>query len=250
MATGPENGSGGPRIRENTGLVPETSAPDAIPFRLPGRFRAAVFDMDGVLVDSEPLWVLGEKELLACHGDRLTAADAEETHGRSIEETIALYSGRLGDVDPIMLRAELMAIMRTLYKRGSPLHFGARELVRSLEGHVRLGVASNTDSDLVRLALERAGLLDAFAAIVSAADVGRAKPNPDVYIAACHALGVEPREAVAIEDSPVGVRAAKAAGMTCVGVPDRNGVDLAAAGADVVVGSLVDLVSLEFARPG
>lgn len=237
MATGPEDGSGGQRIRQ-------------IRFTLPGRFRAAVFDMDGVLVDSEPLWILGERELLARHGDRLTAADAEATHGRSIEETIALYSSRVGGVDPTVLRAELMAVMRTLYNRGSPVHLGVRELIRSLEGHMRLGVASNTDSDLVRLALERAGLLDAFAAIVSAADVGRAKPNPDVYIAACHMLGVDPRDAVAIEDSPVGVRAAKAAGMTCIGVPDRNGVDLAAAGADVVVRSLAELVSDAFADPG
>jgi HAD superfamily hydrolase (TIGR01509 family) len=107
-----------------------------------------------------------------------------------------------------------------------------------------LGVASNTDGDLVRLALEGAGLLGAFAVIASGADIGRAKPYPDVYLAACHGLGVEPGLAVAVEDSPAGVRAAKAAGMMCIGVPDRDGVDLMAAGADLVVASLVDLLGL------
>jgi HAD superfamily hydrolase (TIGR01509 family) len=212
------------------------------PFTLPGRFRAAVFDMDGLLVDSEPLWAIAERDLLAHHGEHFTSADAEATHGRSIEDTIVAYARRLGGVDPTALRTELMTLMRTYYAEGAPLRPGARELVRSLEGRLMLGVASNTDGALVRLALENVGLLDAFAAIISGDDVGRGKPYPDVYLAACHALGVEPRDAVAIEDSPIGVRAAKAAGMTCVAVPERDGLDLAAAGADVVVGSLAELV--------
>lgn len=217
------------------------------PFRLPGRFRAAVFDMDGLLVDSEPLWALAETELLARHGDRFTRADAEATHGRSIEDTIDAYVPRLGGADRAALRAELMALMQAHYEEGSPVRPGARELVRWLEGHMPLAVASNTDGDLVRLALEGAGLVDAFAAIVSGADIGRAKPHPDVYLAACRALGVEPCDAVAFEDSPAGVQAAKAAGMSCVGVPERDGVDLAAAGADVVVGSLAELIDVSFA---
>jgi HAD superfamily hydrolase (TIGR01509 family) len=216
------------------------------PIRLPGRFRAAVFDMDGLLVDSEPLWALAETDLLARHGDRFTPADAEATHGRSIDETIDAYARRLGGADRAALRAELLALIRAHYSGGAPVRPGARELVRWLEGRMRLAVASNTDGDLVRLALEGAGLLDAFAAVVSGADVGRSKPHPDVYLAACRALGVEPRDAVAFEDSPAGVQAAKAAGMTCVGVPERDGVDLAAAGADVVVGSLAELVGVGF----
>ena len=198
--------------------------------------------MDGLLVDSEPLWALAERELLMRHGEHFTPANAEATHGRSIEDTIAAYARRLGGVDPTDLRTELMMLMRIHYAERLALRPGARELVRSLEGRVALGVASNTDGALVRLALDKVGLLDAFAVIVSGADIGRAKPCPDVYLAACHALKVEPRDAVAFEDSPVGVRAAKAAGMTCVGVPERDGLDLTAAGADVVVGSLAELV--------
>jgi HAD superfamily hydrolase (TIGR01509 family) len=219
------------------------------PFVLPGRFRAAVFDMDGLLVDSEPLWVLAETELFARHGQAFGPADAEATHGRSIEDTILDYAARLGGLDPTALRAELIARMRVLYLERTSLRPGARDLVRSLEGRLGLGVASNTDRDLVELALRKVGLLDAFAAIASGVDVGRPKPHPDVYLAACRALAVEPGHAVALEDSLDGVRAAKAAGMTCVGVPERDGLDLAAAGADVVVRSLAELVETA-ARPG
>jgi HAD superfamily hydrolase (TIGR01509 family) len=142
-----------------------------------------------------------------------------------------------------------MARMRVLYRERASARPGARELVRSLEGRLGLAVASNTDRDLVSLALRKVGLLDAFAVIVSGADVGRAKPHPDVYLAACDALAVDPGDAVAFEDSSAGVQAAKAAGMTCVGVPERDGLDLAAAGADVVVRSLAELVETA-ARPG
>jgi len=214
---------------------------------LPGPFRAAVFDLDGVLVDSEPLWQSAEAELLERYGDRFTAADAAATHGRSIEDTVAIYAERLGGLDVTVLRAELMAAMRVEYAAGPPLRPGARDVVEGLRRRMPLGVASNTDGDLVRLALDHVGLLEAFAVIASGADIGRAKPHPDVYLVACRGLGVEPRLAVAFEDSPAGVRAAKAAGMVCVGVPDRHGVDLAAAGADRVVASLAELVGLTLA---
>ncbi len=229
----------------NTGASRGAPTPEpgrGAPFSLPGPFRAAVFDLDGMLVDSEPLWARAETDLLARHGDRFTTADAQATHGRSIEDTIDAYAHRLGGVDPAALRAELVALMRMHYSEGPSVRPGARELVRALKGQLLLGIASNTDGDLVRLALKGAGLLDVFATIVSGADIGRAKPHPDVYLVACRALAVEPREAVAFEDSPAGVQAAKAAGMTCVGVPDRDGVDLVAAGADVVVGSLAELI--------
>lgn len=209
---------------------------------LPGRYRAAIFDLDGVLVDSEPLWVRAETDLFARHGHRFTPDDARATHGRSIEDTVRAYARRLG-ADPQPLRAELVELMRAHYLDGIPVRRGAPEFVRALQGRMALAVASNTDTDLVRLALEHAGLLDAFSAVVSSRDVGRAKPDPDVYLAACRALDVEPGDAIAFEDSPAGVRSAKAAGMTCVGVPDRDDVDLAAAGADVVVHSMAELIA-------
>jgi HAD superfamily hydrolase (TIGR01509 family) len=209
---------------------------------LPGSFAAAIFDMDGLIVDSEPLWVSAEAELLSNHGERFTPADEAATHGRSIDETIAAYAERLDGVTHAALRAELIALMRARFGERPSCLPGARELIRSLHGRLPLAVASNTDADLIREVLHDAGLLDAFSAIASGADIGRGKPHPDVYVVACRALGVRPRDAIAFEDSPTGVRAAKAAGLSCVGVPVRDDVDLAAAGADVVVASLADVL--------
>ena len=210
---------------------------------LPGRFRAALFDMDGLLLDSEPLWVAAETELLARHGERFTEADREATHGRALAESVAAYADRLGGVDGAALEVELLELMRVRYAAGAPLRPGARSLVRGLVGRVRLGVASSTTTPLVRLALEGVGLLDAFEIIASGSDLGRAKPHPAAFLEGCRLLGVDPADVVAFEDSPVGVRAAHAAGLFVVAVPDRDGVapGLVAAGADLVLGSLEDV---------
>jgi HAD superfamily hydrolase (TIGR01509 family) len=216
----------------------------ARPLALPGPFRAVVFDMDGLLLDTEHLWVESEAELLERHGSRFTAADHEATHGRAMAESVAIYAKRLGGLDPAVLEAELLAIMHAHYDNGAALRPGAEALVRGLVGRVRLGVASSTTAPLVRLGLERAGLLDAFEVVTSGADLGRSKPFPDAYLEACRVLEVSPSEAIAFEDSPVGVMAAVAAGMVVVAVPDRPGVEpvLRAAGAHHVVASLADVV--------
>jgi HAD superfamily hydrolase (TIGR01509 family) len=208
---------------------------------LPGPYVAVVFDMDGLLVDSEPLWAEAEGELFARHGHVYTGEDAAGTHGRSVEDTIHVYTAKLGVVEPAVIEAELLGLMRVRYEAGAPLMPGARELVEGLRGRVPLGVASNTNGWLVRLALEGLGLLDAFGAVVSGADIGSPKPRPDAYLEACRLLGVEPRRTLAFEDSPAGVRSARAAGLTVVGVPERDGIatELVAAGAHQVIDSLV-----------
>jgi HAD superfamily hydrolase (TIGR01509 family) len=214
------------------------------PLVLPGQFRAVVFDMDGLLLDTEHLWVQSESELLRRHGHELTAADREATHGRAMSDSVAIYARRLGGLDPASLEAELLDLMRAHYEMGPALRPGAEVLVRSLVGRVRLGVASSTTAPLVLLGLERAGLLDAFEVVTSGADLGRPKPFPDAYLEACRVLDVPPTDAIAFEDSPVGVRAAVAAGMVVVAVPDRPGVEpgLRAAGAHHLVPSLADVV--------
>lgn len=216
----------------------------ARPLVLPGRFQAAIFDMDGLLLDTEHLWVRSEAELLERHGARFTEADHQATHGRSMAESVVIYAKRLGGLDPAMLEAELLALMHAHYDDGPALRPGAEDLVRRLEGRLRLGVASSTTAPLVRLGLERAGLLGLFETVTSGADLGRPKPFPDAYLEACRALGVSPAAAIAFEDSPVGVRAAVAAGMVVVAVPDRPGVEsvLVAAGAHHVVALLEDVV--------
>lgn len=207
---------------------------------LPGRFRAAVFDMDGLLLDTEPLWHDAERELLERHGDSFSDLDLEASHGRALIDTAAVYAARLG-LPAAAIEREIGEIMLAHYAAGAPLHVGAAELVEALEGRVALAVASNTSADLVRRALDAAGLA-ALRVVVSGQDLGQPKPAPDVYTSACRALGVAPAEAVAFEDSPMGVQSALAAGLYVVGVPERPDVDLAAAGAHVVLGSLGEVI--------
>lgn len=239
MSSGsPRSPRGAPRPGDGPG------APLHVPDRLVrerlarGGFAGAVFDFDGLLVDSEPLWADAERELLARHGDQLTPADAAATHGRSIDDTIDGYAVRLRLTDVDALRAELMALMAERYRSQARLRPGATDLVRLLGDTMPLAVASNTDGPLVRAVLDACGIGTAFSAVVSGLDVARGKPWPDLYLAACRAIGVAASDALAFEDSPPGVRSAKAAGLFCVGVPDRPGIDLVAAGADLVVDSL------------
>jgi HAD superfamily hydrolase (TIGR01509 family) len=207
---------------------------------LPGRFRAAVFDMDGLLLDTEPLWHEAERELLERHGDAFSGADMEASHGRALVDTAAAYGERLG-LPADVIEREIGEIMLAHYVAGAPLHAGARELVDALEGRVAMAVASNTSADLVRQALDAVGLT-ALEVVVSGQDMGRPKPAPDVYVAACRALGVVPADAIAFEDSPMGVEAALSAGLFVVGVPERPDVNLAAAGAHVVLESLAEVI--------
>jgi HAD superfamily hydrolase (TIGR01509 family) len=230
------------RAHRASGEAPAVRKDPGASLVLPGPYAAVVFDMDGLLVDSEPLWVEAEAELLERNGGVFTEADRAATHGRSIEESVEIYAARLGGLDRDVLRAELLALMERRYLAGAPLRPGARELVTALRGRVPLAVASSTTGVLVRLALDRAGLLDAFDVVASGVDLGAAKPDPVVYLEACRLLGVVPGMVVAFEDSPVGVRAARTAGIPVVGVPDRPGVDLAALGAFVVLDTLGEVV--------
>jgi HAD superfamily hydrolase (TIGR01509 family) len=197
--------------------------------------------MDGLLLDSEDAWHQAERDLLAAHGAELTEADRLASVGRSVDDVILWYADRIGwgpERAP-ELREELMRLVGERYAEIAPMP-GARELVRRLAGHVRLGLASNTDGRLVHHALTATDLRDVFDVVVTADDVARPKPAPDLYLLACERLGVRPDEAVALEDSHTGVEAAKSAGMWCVAVPQVEGLDVSAA--DRIVDSLERLL--------
>lgn len=210
---------------------------------LPPDVLAVVFDLDGLLVDTETLWRQEESALLAEHGVEFTPADSLATVGQVVDHSVAYFARRMGQPESAIpgLRQELIARMRAAFaERLEPLP-GAIELVRGIaEAHLPMAVASNTDRDLVLLALERAHITEAFEAVVSAQDVGRAKPAPDVYLRACEAIGVAPSAALALEDSESGVSAARAAGLRVYAVPQIAEMDVSAA--DRILASLEDLL--------
>jgi HAD superfamily hydrolase (TIGR01509 family) len=203
---------------------------------LPGPYRAVVFDMDGLLLDTEPLWDRAEAELLARHAHVFSDADRAASHGRASADTAVAYAARLG-IPAGEVEREMLDLMLGHYREGATLRPGARELVAAVAGRMPMAVASNTLGRLVREALDASGL-GVLGTVVSGLDLGRPKPLPDVYLEACRVLGVAPADAVAFEDSPMGVRSAVNAGLVVVGVPERDGVDLAGAGAHIVLDSL------------
>lgn len=211
---------------------------------LGGSFRVVAFDMDGLLLETEELWLAAETEMFRRHGAEFTRADQLAVMGTSAAVSARHFAERLGW--PIErgpeLAAESLAIMHELVRQRVMPRPGALELIEALRAAgTRIGVASNSPRFLVDDALATAGLADAFDATVSSDDVEHPKPAPDVYLEACRRLGVEPADALALEDSHSGIAAAKAAGLTCFAVPQLPETDVSAA--DRVLGSLWDLVA-------
>ena len=206
-----------------------------------GPYAAVVADMDGLLVHTERQWLKAKVILFERYGVELTEADQTAAFGAAEVATAAYFASRFGlaaDRVPA-LRDEYLAIIGELLDRGVELTQGAAELIDRLSGVLPLALASNTRRSLVDVVLRSTPFADRFAVIVSG-DEATPKPAPDLYLLACARLGVDPADALALEDSPTGVAAAKAAGLTCIGVPSDPRQPLH--GADAVVSSLAGLL--------
>jgi HAD superfamily hydrolase (TIGR01509 family) len=209
--------------------------------------EAVVFDLDGVLVDSEHVWDEVREELARERGGRWHERAQADMMGMSSTE----WSRYMHDVvglseSPEEINDEVVRRMRARYTDDLPLFDGAVEAVERLAGSFRLALASSSNRPLIDAVLAEAGLARCFEATVSSEEVARGKPAPDVFLEAARRLGVEPERCAAIEDSGNGLRAAHAAGMRVIAIPNRRYPPPAEAIAlaDVRLDSLDDL-SLE-----
>jgi HAD superfamily hydrolase (TIGR01509 family) len=197
--------------------------------------RAAVFDCDGVLVDSRSCWEAAYGEIARTLGRSLADVDLDALAGASVAEAASQLSRDLGaPVSHASVRAALDRSFMALPPAALP---GARSLTASLARLMPIAVASNAPRGLLDTALASTGLANRFTAIVSAEETPADKPAPDVYVEACRRLGVDPSDAVAFEDSPRGGASARAAGLMLIGVSATDGLRLEA---DLLVSSLRD----------
>lgn len=190
---------------------------------------AVVFDNDGLLLDTESVWTRAERDLFERRDKEFTPADKRELVGTSAEIAGAVLERRLQEPGRAAeLIDELNALVVAELEHGVEAMIGARELLHTLKGRgTPIGLVSNSPLAFVCRSLEIVGFEDHFDVVLSAHEVAAPKPAPDPYLEACRRLGVEPGPAVvALEDSPTGVAAARAAGLTVIGVPSIEGVAL------------------------
>ena len=212
---------------------------------------AVVFDMDGVIIDSEQVWDEVREELIADWGGRSRPEAQRAMMGMSSPEWSRYMHDELGlSQEPAEINDEVVRRMLERYHGDLPLLDGAVEAVRSLAASYPLAVASSSNRPLIDAVLETAGIAECFAATVSSEEVSRGKPSPDVYLEAARRLGVPAADCAAVEDSANGIRAAHAAGMVVIAYPNQHyPPDADALGlADLVVGALGELADAVRAR--
>jgi HAD superfamily hydrolase (TIGR01509 family) len=215
---------------------------------------AVIFDLDGVLMDSEPLWNGAKEALVRETGGRWRDEAPVVMMGMSSPEWSAYLRDELGvPMEAGAISQDVLRRMQEGYRRELPLLPGAEAAVRALAGTWPLGLASSSNREIIDLVLELAGFADAFRVTISSEEVERGKPAPDVYLEAASQLGVDPSDCVAIEDSSNGLRAAAAARMGVIAVPNPHyppdGDALALAAASVsVVGDVTPALVEEAAR--
>jgi HAD superfamily hydrolase (TIGR01509 family) len=206
--------------------------------------EAVVFDLDGLLLDTEQVWDEVREALTRERGGRWHDRAQADMMGMSSTEWSAYMHDELRLAEPPEeLNRLVVERMQERYRERLPLIDGAVDAVRRIGEQWPLGLASSSNRELIDLALELMGVADLFRVTVSSEEVERGKPAPDVYLEAARRLGVAPEQAVAIEDSGAGIGAAKAAGLRVVVVPNPHfpPPDDALKRADAVLDSLAEL---------
>jgi beta-phosphoglucomutase-like phosphatase (HAD superfamily) len=206
--------------------------------------EAVVFDLDGVLIDSEQVWDDVRETLARERGGRWHDAAQRDMMGMSSLEWSRYMHEVIGlGQPPAEISREVVARMLTRYGAGPPWLPGAVEAVRRVAARWPLGLASSSNRELIDAVLEAGGLSASFRATVSSEEVARGKPAPDVYLEAARRLGVAAERCAAVEDSHSGIRSARAAGMRVVAIPNAHFPpgDEALAEADAVADSVASL---------
>jgi HAD superfamily hydrolase (TIGR01509 family) len=205
---------------------------------------AVIFDLDGVLIDSEKVWAAAREKLARERGGTWHDGAVRAMMGMSSPEWSRYMQRELGvAMAPEQIAREVVERLECSYRARLPLLPGAREAVASLGSRWALGLASSANRPIIELVLELAEMRALFAATVSAEEVARGKPAPDVYLEAARRVAAEPSRCAAVEDSTNGLRAAHAAGMLLIALPNRDfppasdALDLA----DVTIESLDEL---------
>ena len=205
------------------------------------KIEAVIFDLDGTLVDSEPLQYQAFNEVFSRHGHPVTPLEYDEWRGWQVIPRWIESRGLSVHPDPI--RAEKKIVYEHLIRDQVTLKSGARSLVELTASHFRLAIASGSRRDSIVKCLEKFGLLHHFDTLCSVTELGRGKPHPDVFLEAARQMCISPSNAVVVEDSVTGLGAANAAGMPCIVCPDSflPAPREALGGAALVVGSLQEV---------
>jgi HAD superfamily hydrolase (TIGR01549 family) len=207
--------------------------------------EAVVFDLDGVLLDTEELWDQARRQLAEERGAHWPEDAQRAMMGMSSPEWSRYMHEVIGLAEPPeQISAEVVRRLEALYREGLPLVAGAPAAVRRIGADWPLGIASSSNRPLIDLFLELTQTRELFRATVSSEEVERGKPAPDVYVEAARRLGVDPESCAAVEDSENGIRSASAAGLRVIAIPNHvfPPGDEALSLADAVLGSLDELV--------
>ncbi len=203
--------------------------------------RALIFDMDGLMVDSEPLWFEVERDFARARGGEWTEEIARECIGRGLANTLATMRARF-DFDLNVERDANVIVDSFCARVGSlELKRGCRELLDEARTKVPIAVGSSSARRLVHAVLDACKIRDLFGAVVTGDDVTHPKPAPDIFAKAAEILGVAPKDCVVLEDAMAGVAAARAAGMRVIAVPEAAHASF---DADHVVRDLVEARAL------
>ena len=187
--------------------------------------KALLFDLDGVLIDSEPVWERVRRAFVHRHGAEWSADVQRSMMGVSTDVWSSALSELIGgEPGPDKVARLVIDEMASEYRRRLPMIDGAAEVVRRLARSYPLGIASGSPRSLIELVLELSGLAACFQAVLSSDEISRGKPAPDPYLELASRLGIEPADCAAIEDSSNGLRSALAAGAVVVAIPPRANI--------------------------